>query len=97
MSSVSEIVTITKAIADPARVDILRQLCTERCPKTCSELSAESELAQSSMSHHFTKLVRAKVVREQKNGKEKVYELNTAYLEGIGIDIVKMLCDCKEE
>jgi hypothetical protein len=42
------------------------------------------------MSHHFTKLVDARVILEQKKGTEKVYELNTPFLASVGIDPSKL-------
>jgi hypothetical protein len=42
------------------------------------------------MSHHFGILVKAGVLVEHKDGKQKFYELNTALLEACAIDPDKL-------
>jgi DNA-binding transcriptional ArsR family regulator len=49
-----------------------------------------TKLSQPAMSHHFNKLVDAGVVSEEKRGTQKLYELNTALLKSIGIDVTKL-------
>ena len=58
--------------------------------KTCGDLSAKSELSQPAMSHHFSKLVSAGVVLEEKAGTHKAYKLNQDLLEQIGINLKKL-------
>lgn len=87
----TELVEIFKALGDSTRLKIVRTLARERgeCA-SCSEVSSISDLSQPAMSHHLTKLVEAGVLSEERRGKEKIYELNTAYLEKLGIDIDKL-------
>jgi hypothetical protein len=42
------------------------------------------------MSHHFSRLVQAGVLRERKAGTEKFYTLNYSLLVSIGIDPKKL-------
>lgn len=80
------IITIFKALADPTRLDIVRKLASQKNCASCQEVSHISSLSQPALSHHFTKLVEAGVVLEQKRGKQKFYELNTELLEAKGIN-----------
>ncbi len=87
----NQIVTVYKALADPTRLALVRELAT--CPtakKSCSDLSAQQQLSQPAMSHHFAKLVQAGVVLEQKSGTKKQYELNKDLLAECGINIKKL-------
>lgn len=84
-------VTIFKALADKTRLDIVRKLATSRKPVSgCDIVEDCSSLSQPAMSHHFTKLVDAGVILEQKKGTEKSYELNIEHLNSIGIDPDKL-------
>lgn len=85
-----EIIIILKALADPARLDIVRRLVREEAGASCSEVRTASSLSQPAMSHHFNKLVQAGLVLERKKGKEKFYELNTPLLKAHGIDPQKL-------
>lgn len=87
-------IEIFKALADPARLDIVRRLAnqSEFVPssdvvKSCSSLS---KLSQPAMSHHFNKLVDAGILEESKVGTNKRYELNFDLLKNAGIDAKKL-------
>ncbi len=87
-------VEILKAIADETRLSIVRKLAQANEPVTscdivCSCKSLES-LSQPAASHHFAKLVKAGVVREQKRGTQKVYSLASDVLDSIGVDVTKL-------
>jgi ArsR family transcriptional regulator len=84
-------VTVLKALADPTRLKLVRQLAA--CltgEKSCGDLSAKTQLSQPAMSHHFTRLVSAGVVVESKTGTHKYYELNRELLAKCGIDANKL-------
>ena len=84
-------VKIYKALADPTRLKMVRDLAT--CPtgkKSCGDLSAKAPLSQPALSHHFSKLVEAGIVTERKNGTHKNYQLNHKLLEQAGININKL-------
>lgn len=87
-------VEVLKALADDTRLSIVRKLAEAKEPVTscdivCSCKSLES-LSQPAASHHFAKLVKAGVVREQKRGTQKVYELAADTLASIGVDVTKL-------
>ncbi len=80
-------VNIFKALADQTRLDIVRKLASK--PKdsaSCGEVSTCSSLSQPALSHHFKKLVDAKIILEQKSGTEKIYTLNHDMFEKLGIN-----------
>lgn len=78
-------VDLFKALADKTRMDIVRKLAQEEACTSCSKVSRVSSLSQPAMSHHFSKLVEAGVILEEKEGKEKLYTLNKELLEAKGI------------
>lgn len=87
-------VEVLKALADETRLSIVRKLATTNEPVTscdivgsCGSLSC---LSQPAASHHFSKLVAAGVIREQKRGTKKVYSLARDTLASIGVDATKL-------
>jgi ArsR family transcriptional regulator, arsenate/arsenite/antimonite-responsive transcriptional repressor len=86
----SNIIAVLKALSDPTRLDIVRQLYREKSGAPCSEVCARTALSQPAVSHHMHKLVDAGVVDEHKAGKEKFYDLNVDTLEACGIDASKL-------
>lgn len=89
-----EAVDIFKALADPARLDIVRRLAKEPAFATSHDVVEScpslSKLSQPAMSHHFNKLVDAGIIEETKTGTCKNYELNTKLLESVGINPNKL-------
>ena len=84
-------VNIFKALADKTRLDIVRSLVKKpHDTASCGEVSTCSSLSQPAMSHHFKKLVDAGLIRESKQGTEKIYELNTHLFAQIGINPEKL-------
>lgn len=88
---VDKSVVILKALADPTRLELVRDLARKPIGSgSCGELTAESDLSQPAMSHHFAKLVQAGIITEQKQGVRKFYRLNRQLLKRSGIDIAKL-------
>lgn len=83
-------ITILKALADPTRLEIIRQMACQSEGTPCSRVREQSSLSQPTVSHHLGKLVEAGLVRERKDGKQKVYELDTALLATHGLDVSKL-------
>lgn len=90
----NQAVEVFKALADPARLEIVRRLAkqpdtTPSCDvvRSCPNLS---KLSQPATSHHFSKLVDAGVITEAKVGTGKFYELNIDLLSQLGIDANKL-------
>jgi ArsR family transcriptional regulator len=86
--------TVLKSLADDTRLSIVRKLAEDHCEESgstiVSDCAASLQLAQPTMSHHFSRLVQAGVLRERKAGTEKFYTLNYSLLVSIGIDPKKL-------
>ncbi len=78
---------IFKALADPTRREILRLLA--RGEQSAGELSERFDMAKPSVSHHFSVLKDADLVRSRRDGQKIFYSLNTTVLQ----DVVTWLWD----
>jgi len=88
----SQTVEILKALADETRLSIVRRVAEGTCAVPSVDIvesCQNASLSQPAMSHHFSKLVNAGVLRVEKQGTSKVYRLNTEVLERVGIDATK--------
>ena len=85
---------VIKSLADETRLSIVRNLTESQCEAKGAEIinsCAEfHKLSQPTMSHHFKKLVDARVLIERKVGVEKSYQLNYELLQSVGIDATKL-------
>jgi DNA-binding transcriptional ArsR family regulator len=85
---------IFKALADDTRLTIVRKLASMDKPVPSCDIveacASFAELSQPAMSHHFSKLVDAGVVTEQKKGVQKLYTLNTELLDTVGVNPNKL-------
>jgi DNA-binding transcriptional ArsR family regulator len=70
---------VFKAIADPTRRQILKLL--QGGSRTAGELAEEFDIAKPSLSHHFSVLKAADLVRCERRGQQQVYSLNTTVFE----------------
>ena len=78
---------IFKALADPSRRRVLKLL--QRGSMTAGELGERFDVSGASMSHHFSVLKAADLVRTERRGQNIVYSLNTSVLE----DLSRLLLD----
>ena len=78
---------IFKALADPTRRSVIKIL--QSGSKTAGELAEEFTLTKASLSHHFSILRSAELVRTERRGQHIVYSLNTSVLE----DVATLLLD----
>jgi ArsR family transcriptional regulator, arsenate/arsenite/antimonite-responsive transcriptional repressor len=72
---------VLKALSDPTRREILRLLSGGE--RTAGELSSSFDMTKPSMSHHFTVLKEADLVRSRRDGQQIYYSLNTTVLEDV--------------
>ena len=70
-----------KALADPARRDILMMLRGGRM--SAGEIGAHFEMTGASVSYHLSILKKADLVRESRRGNFIDYELNTSVVEEV--------------
>ncbi|MDO8657868.1 MAG: metalloregulator ArsR/SmtB family transcription factor [Candidatus Levybacteria bacterium] len=85
-----QIVGVFKALSDETRIDILRHLLGKK-EIACKELLSNFSLSQPTLSHHFNKLIDAKILNERKEGVSHIYSINYQYLKELGIDIQKIV------
>ncbi len=72
---------VFKALADPTRREILRLL--SQGEQSAGELAERFEMTKPSMSHHFTVLKQAELVRQRREGQQIFYSLNTTVMEDV--------------
>lgn len=82
MSRVSAATDVFHAIADPTRRRILDRLRMGTAP--VHELCAGLTISRPAVSKHLRVLREAHLVRERREGRERVYELDPAPLRDIG-------------
>jgi DNA-binding transcriptional ArsR family regulator len=70
-----------RALADPSRRRILKLL--QRRSMTAGEIAESFDFSAPSLSHHFSVLKAADLVRTERRGQNVVYSLNTSVLEDI--------------
>jgi DNA-binding transcriptional ArsR family regulator len=66
--------SVLHALADPARLEIVRKLRSGGCPMNCST-AAPDKLPKSTQSHHYQVLREAGLIRSERRGTEVVNTL----------------------
>lgn len=86
---------ILHALADPARLEIVKKLVAGDCPLNCSA-AAPVNLPKSTQSHHYQVLREAGLISSERRGTEVVNTLRRAELEmrfpGLLPAILKAAC-----
>jgi ArsR family transcriptional regulator len=72
---------IFKALADPTRRQILQLLASREM--TAGDLATHFEMTKPSMSHHFSVLKDADLIRFRREGQQIWYSVNTTVLEDV--------------
>jgi len=73
--------SIFKALADPTRRKILRLLGKREM--TAGELAGKFDMTKPSMSHHFSVLKEADLVRWRRDGQQIWYSINTTVVQDL--------------
>src|SRR5204862_8313106 len=73
--------SVFKALSDPTRREILRLLSGGE--RTAGDLASSVVMTKPSMSHHFTVLKEADLIRSRRDGQQIHYSLNTTVLEDV--------------
>lgn len=79
---------ISKALGDPYRLKIMKIISEGEGCVQCCDVSAEFNLAQSTMSHHIKQLIEADLLIADKDGRNLKFQINkevcNAYAKYIG-------------
>jgi DNA-binding transcriptional ArsR family regulator len=79
--------SVFKALADPTRRSILKVL--QQGSLTAGELAERFPMTRASLSHHFSVLKSADLIRAERRGQHIVYSLNTTVFQ----EVTQMLMD----
>ena len=72
---------ISKALSDPTRVTILKEIKRNRDCLYCVDLNDTLDLAQPSISHHMKQLIDSELISQEKEGRNIKYSLNNRMLD----------------
>ena len=74
--NIKQVEKISKALGDPYRLKIMKIISNSESCIQCCDVSAEFNLAQSTMSHHFKQLVEAELLIADKEGRNLKFVIN---------------------
>ena len=77
-----------KALADPIRREILNMLKNGKM--TAGEISEKFDVTMASVSRHLSVLKDADLIRDTRDGKYIIYEINTSVLEDVMLFITQL-------
>jgi ArsR family transcriptional regulator len=72
---------ISKALADPNRLQILKSLHKKQSCMYCSDINEIIDLAQPSVSHHLKQLTDAELIIAEKEGRNVKYTMNNKMID----------------
>lgn len=72
---------ISKALADPNRLLILKEIKKQRDCMYCVDLNNIVDLAQPSIAHHLKQLTDTELILSEKEGRNVKYSLNNEVLD----------------
>jgi DNA-binding transcriptional ArsR family regulator len=70
-----ELVTVLRALADPVRLEILRELAARTEPHSCSADAYDVDVKAATMSHHWRVLREAGITTTVVDGRRRLIEL----------------------
>jgi DNA-binding transcriptional ArsR family regulator len=85
----------TKALADPIRRSILNLL--KKGPMTAGDIQSHFDVTFASISRHLSVLKDADLIRDRRDGKFIIYELNASVLEEVLLWIYDLKGEKNEE
>jgi ArsR family transcriptional regulator, arsenate/arsenite/antimonite-responsive transcriptional repressor len=78
MSGMNE---VFKALSDPTRREVLRLLSYGE--RTAGQLAEQFDMTKPSMSHHFSVLKEAGLIRSRRDGQQVIYALDTTVVQDV--------------
>lgn len=74
--NMKQVEKISKALGDPYRLKIMKIISESQSCVQCCDVSAEFNLAQSTMSHHLKQLIDADLLIAEKEGRNLKFVIN---------------------
>lgn len=84
---------ISKALADPNRLLILKEIKKQKECLYCVDLNEIIDLAQPSIAHHLKLLTDTEIITSEKEGRNVKYKLNNTVLD----EYIQFLEELKKE
>ncbi len=84
-----------KALADPIRREILNMLKNGKM--TAGEIADKFDVTMASVSRHLSVLKDADLIRDTRDGKYIIYEINTSVLEDVMLWITELKGDKNDD
>jgi ArsR family transcriptional regulator, arsenate/arsenite/antimonite-responsive transcriptional repressor len=81
---------IAKALADPRRLELLRQIGRCKDPSPCADIKECHEVSAATLSHHMKELETAGLVRVTREGKFASYTLRRDVLQAYSEQLAKI-------
>jgi DNA-binding transcriptional ArsR family regulator len=81
---------IAKALADPRRLELLRQIGSCNEPAPCSDIKESHQVSAATLSHHMKELETAGLVRVMREGKFASYTLRRDILKAYTDQLAKI-------
>lgn len=72
---------IAKALADPNRLQILKEIKEQSDWCYCTDLNDKIDLAQPSVCHHIKQLMDTEIILSEKEGRNVKYKLNNEVID----------------
>ena len=72
---------IAKALADPNRLKILKEIKDQADWLYCTEINDKIDLAQPSICHHIKQLIDTEIIMSEKEGRNVKYKLNNKVID----------------
>jgi ArsR family transcriptional regulator len=84
---------IAKALGDPRRCEILRQIATKSCAVACTEVLNRQPVSAATLSHHVRQLEKARLITIARQGKFANFALRRDVFQGYLDHLAKILPD----
>ena len=77
----SQFQRIAKALADPRRYEILKQIGSQRCALSCTDVRERQPISAATLSHHIKELDKAGLISVEREGKFAKFNLQRDVLQ----------------
>jgi DNA-binding transcriptional ArsR family regulator len=88
--SEEQVVLIAKALADPRRMELLRQIGSCAVPMECASIRESQAVSAATLSHHMKELEVAGLIRPTREGKFVSYTLRRDVLQAYTEQLAKI-------